>query len=121
MVRHPPLSTLFPYTTLFRSVVDLVGLRGVRLPVERAESLAQPGDVAAPHAGLERQRPGHRRFPDHHERAVPEALDRDTRQSDPARTDLERRPLTVETRQDDVMLPAVGCGELEDRRKIETP
>src|SRR2546430_6509439 len=25
MIRRPPRSTLFPYTTLFRSVVDLVG------------------------------------------------------------------------------------------------
>src|SRR2546422_6505746 len=27
MIRRPPRSTLFPYTTLFRSVVDLAGRR----------------------------------------------------------------------------------------------
>src|SRR5438445_3815435 len=27
MIRHPPRSTLFPYTTLFRSVIDARGLR----------------------------------------------------------------------------------------------
>src|SRR5256885_12779514 len=26
MIRRPPRSTLFPYTTLFRSVVDLIGV-----------------------------------------------------------------------------------------------
>src|SRR3712207_7397510 len=31
MIRRPPRSTLFPYTTLFRSVVDLSGLEG-RIP-----------------------------------------------------------------------------------------
>src|SRR3712207_6793455 len=29
MIRRPPRSTLFPYTTLFRSRLDLVGLVGV--------------------------------------------------------------------------------------------
>src|SRR3712207_7481514 len=28
MIRHPPRSTLFPYTTLFRSSVALASLRG---------------------------------------------------------------------------------------------
>src|SRR5690348_18055657 len=28
MIRRPPRSTLFPYTTLFRSLLDLVGLGG---------------------------------------------------------------------------------------------
>src|SRR5438552_16544653 len=28
MIRPPPRSTLFPYTTLFRSLLDLVGLGG---------------------------------------------------------------------------------------------
>src|SRR3989442_9548765 len=29
MIRRPPRSTLFPYTTLFRSLYELQGLRGV--------------------------------------------------------------------------------------------
>src|SRR2546422_5094659 len=32
MIRRPPRSTLFPYTTLFRSVVVEVGLQPVRGP-----------------------------------------------------------------------------------------
>src|SRR5258708_29684603 len=28
MIRRPPRSTLFPYTTLFRSALDVVGLHG---------------------------------------------------------------------------------------------
>src|SRR3712207_7789014 len=54
MIRRPPRSTLFPYTTLFRSVVQL--LRGVhphrRLDVQPAREVAE-GDahdsVAASH------------------------------------------------------------------------
>src|SRR2546422_4786482 len=30
MIRRPPRSTLFPYTTLFRSVITLRSLRGAR-------------------------------------------------------------------------------------------
>src|SRR3712207_8053267 len=47
MIRRPPRSTLFPYTTLFRSdaVVDLAD-RGV-LRDELALLVAQLGDVAA--------------------------------------------------------------------------
>src|SRR5256884_6973266 len=30
MIRRPPRSTLFPYTTLFRSLVDVEGLWGTR-------------------------------------------------------------------------------------------
>src|SRR5260370_33430769 len=46
MIRRPPRSTLFPYTTLFRSVLDLsYRIRGLRdsklLPAERREILAQ--------------------------------------------------------------------------------
>src|SRR5688572_31845466 len=44
MIRRPPRSTLFPYTTLFRSLDDLLG-RGAVDPLEHghgAERLAQP-------------------------------------------------------------------------------
>src|SRR3712207_6856086 len=30
MIRRPPRSTLFPYTTLFRSSMDVPGVRGLR-------------------------------------------------------------------------------------------
>src|SRR5690349_23692456 len=37
MIRRPPRSTLFPYTTLFRSLAqDRVRQRGARSPAERA-------------------------------------------------------------------------------------
>src|SRR2546427_1313733 len=45
MIRRPPRSTLFPYTTLFRSL---------RRPI--ADGLAEPGDVAL--VGLERDAGG---------------------------------------------------------------
>src|SRR2546430_7103604 len=32
MIRRPPRSTLFPYTTLFRSVANAVGAQNVNLP-----------------------------------------------------------------------------------------
>src|SRR5256885_13237415 len=34
MIRRPPRSTLFPYTTLFRSLLDGRGLDGRGMPVE---------------------------------------------------------------------------------------
>src|SRR2546422_5556059 len=40
MIRRPPRSTLFPYTTLFRS---RVAQRGSRVPVGRSQELAQAG------------------------------------------------------------------------------
>src|SRR5438067_6231494 len=38
MIRRPPRSTLFPYTTLFRSEVDPVGVRDAVLRPRRARS-----------------------------------------------------------------------------------
>src|SRR2546422_922934 len=45
MIRRPPRSTLFPYTTLFRSAVGgpNPGARGIRRP-HRAPHPARPGD-----------------------------------------------------------------------------
>src|SRR3712207_7547555 len=42
MIRRPPRSTLFPYTTLFRSLPDHRGLRG--LP--RLDEAGQDGEAA---------------------------------------------------------------------------
>src|SRR3712207_8454526 len=39
MIRRPPRSTLFPYTTLFRSSVDLDAAEETRPPAERWEML----------------------------------------------------------------------------------
>src|SRR5438132_8109339 len=39
MMRRPPRSTLFPYTTLFRSVVSRVGIPRVHRPRERQDHL----------------------------------------------------------------------------------
>src|SRR5688572_31749154 len=44
MTRRPPRSTLFPYTTLFRSVRPLRGVR--RAGPAGAERLSRHGDVA---------------------------------------------------------------------------
>src|SRR3989441_12272179 len=59
MIRRPPRSTLFPYTTLFRSHVELgigeldSGGNGRRPPVDRVESvrrqvIREPGRAADP-------------------------------------------------------------------------
>src|SRR3712207_7179417 len=44
MIRHPPRSTLFPYTTLFRSVHS--GLNGVSIVVSRKRSRPVCGQCA---------------------------------------------------------------------------
>src|SRR5687768_17772339 len=61
MIRLPPRSTLFPYTTLFRSVVDDAGDRGdIDQAVQRLPPFAaQPPD----HAGGRRQRQRHHQQP----------------------------------------------------------
>src|ERR1041384_8374096 len=43
MIRRPPRSTLFPYTTLFRSDAIITGFSGV--PDETARKLAEQGGV----------------------------------------------------------------------------
>src|SRR5256886_8936761 len=50
MIRRPPRSTLFPYTTLFRSRVEPLEPERARLPVESRDCpphRARPGRVAA--------------------------------------------------------------------------
>src|SRR2546425_534508 len=47
MIRRPPRSTLFPYTTLFRSVVRAAAVRGGRDHVRRPGRVDQPGHGAA--------------------------------------------------------------------------
>src|SRR2546426_7454540 len=36
MIRRPPRSTLFPYTTLFRSVLDQIAQRGLAITADRS-------------------------------------------------------------------------------------
>src|SRR3712207_7679538 len=52
MIRRPPRSTLFPYTTLFRSAVRV----GVEREPERAGAGGRVGEVAADHEHLLRLR-----------------------------------------------------------------
>src|SRR5260370_28789441 len=65
MIRRPPRSTLFPYTTLFRSIVDLVGRHGgvgelgarqAFQPAAKRRVCAQHGQREIPQveAGIER-------------------------------------------------------------------
>src|SRR2546426_10309370 len=55
MIRRPPRSTLFPYTTLFRSVVDLA--RVARLHDEAAaRALAAPHEVVVDRGGRQKAR-----------------------------------------------------------------
>src|SRR2546426_9493719 len=58
MIRRPPRSTLFPYTTLFRSLEraavidprDAPAARADRLDQDRGERQRHPRDCPAPHA-----------------------------------------------------------------------
>src|SRR2546426_3533347 len=57
MIRRPPRSTLFPYTTLFRSLVGgRAGQRDTQLPRGRAEHLADVHRRRAGGAGRARLR-----------------------------------------------------------------
>src|SRR3712207_7750719 len=47
MIRRPPRSTLFPYTTLFRSYFDYVGCDGYMAPDRWPEMFARLKAVAA--------------------------------------------------------------------------
>src|SRR5258708_23578747 len=50
MIRRPPRSTLFPYTTLFRSLALVVAMPALLRPPDRAGT-AQIGVAAAFHLG----------------------------------------------------------------------
>src|SRR2546422_2699868 len=69
MIRRPPRSTLFPYTTLFRSAVEVTarevdaprdGARPLEEDGERSRGEEEPG-LPAPehHGGAEQDRRGH--------------------------------------------------------------
>src|SRR3989475_6910969 len=51
MIRRPPRSTLFPYTTLFRSIADF------NRKVEQKKSLKGPSEVPAAPAGPQKELP----------------------------------------------------------------
>src|SRR2546422_10108327 len=55
MIRRPPRSTLFPYTTLFRSEIVALGLQG--LPAAPAGEGPGPGEAVERHFDVERGRP----------------------------------------------------------------
>src|SRR2546422_4781489 len=69
MIRRPPRSTLFPYTTLFRSLESLPGEQGLEL-------LFLQGACDTPHPGL--NAPAHlgRKLPSHHDVRHREATSR---------------------------------------------
>src|SRR2546422_5779885 len=50
MIRRPPRSTLFPYTTLFRSLSDIGGRVDAAGRVARGVVRVRPCDDRAPHA-----------------------------------------------------------------------
>src|SRR3712207_8880932 len=49
MIRRPPRSTLFPYTTLFRSKVCIEGLRIPLVP----QTTKRPGEISGPFLRLQ--------------------------------------------------------------------
>src|SRR5258708_25705589 len=58
MIRRPPRSTLFPYTTLFRSGEDARGVRLDLQPADPRRAAAQPGHRSEEHTS-ELQSPDH--------------------------------------------------------------
>src|SRR3712207_8345135 len=54
MIRRPPRSTLFPYTTLFRSQIDVTG-REFRIGVVRGTTFGGEWGVALVHKRLDAQ------------------------------------------------------------------
>src|SRR5258707_10180605 len=64
MIRRPPRSTLFPYTTLFRSLDD--GPRLARVQVRQAQAIALAGAIPGTlHRALERAREAATRSEEH--------------------------------------------------------
>src|SRR2546426_3681640 len=57
MIRRPPRSTLFPYTTLFRSADADAGVGEILERIERAEGQAGGLSVVRPPGQLPAQRP----------------------------------------------------------------
>src|SRR2546422_6944243 len=56
MIRRPPRSTLFPYTTLFRSLESLLGEQGLELLfLQGACDTPHPGLNAPAHLGRDRK------------------------------------------------------------------
>src|SRR5256885_12567798 len=56
MIRRPPRSTLFPYTTLFRSIARVVGTDHEQRPLVIEAAAGEPAERLAPKAGVERVR-----------------------------------------------------------------
>src|SRR3712207_7056694 len=56
MIRRPPRSTLFPYTTLFRSEAKVIGPDGADLPPGEAGRLAVRGPTGCRYLNDDRQR-----------------------------------------------------------------
>src|SRR2546425_9564423 len=54
MIRRPPRSTLFPYTTLFRSGFDRIEPRGFAGRIKAEEDADERGEPEGQHDGLHR-------------------------------------------------------------------
>src|SRR5258708_22606246 len=68
MIRRPPRSTLFPYTTLFRSQIFECGPGKVLAPLVRRTAAGLQGAALADRAGLEQRSEEHTselQSPDH--------------------------------------------------------
>src|SRR2546430_2738763 len=82
MIRRPPRSTLFPYTTLFRSVQPLEGRPGAGMAAD--ELFGEPvqlrgGDAGVDVAGDQRERARDDPAGGGHRLDLPRRLDRDHR------------------------------------------
>src|SRR3712207_8805474 len=92
MKRHPPRSTLFPYTTLFRSLAD----RPAREGADRLAELARaPDGVAAP----ERHRPRHARRRRDDDAVARDVLDPPRRRAEQERLRSEEHTSELQSRQ----------------------
>src|SRR3712207_8471572 len=93
MIRRPPRSTLFPYTTLFRSL-GLIGAESLRAPVEGDHARARPMGHHAVEGGRQTQAAagiGARRQGDHVGRSEEHTSELQSRQYLVCRLLLEKK------------------------------
>src|SRR3712207_8894933 len=99
MIRRPPRSTLFPYTTLFRSDPDLLRIRKIKVTLRvqvAAESLRGSDPVLFRNPGVARE--SARQVPDYVVRSEEHTSELQSRQYLVCRLLLEKKISTAHSR-----------------------
>src|SRR3712207_6855183 len=95
MIRRPPRSTLFPYTTLFRSALQAVGRLRVQVHSDPASFSGRRGSAAL--------RAGVPRLPPHHSRSEEHTSELQSRQYLVCRLLLEKK------KKNNIITPSYTC------------